>query len=199
MVICDGLIIFASLKQNTMKIREDMDESWGWGVKDYRKRLKELLAEAARLSSQVQEEGLEQMEKTEKEMEGLVAAIQNIKSELDEAVSWIRKAIEKSTGWTQRLSRGFAGSDDEYEKSIPTGQTEMKQLKKIEEELIALLNTSKELSTRMCVELKKIEKLINEKWEEAQAAKAQRKEEERLAAEEEERELEEAKKHSACT
>lgn len=176
-----------------------MYESWGWGVKDYRKRLKELLADAARLSSQVQEEGLEQMEKTEKEIEGLVAAIQNIKSQLDEAVSWIRRAIEVSTGWTQRRAKGFAGSDDEYEKSIPTGQTEMKQLKKIEKELAALLNTSKELSTRMCVELKKIEKLINEKWEEAQVAKAQRKEEERLAAEEEERELEEAKKHSACT
>lgn len=93
-------------------------------------------------------------------------------------------------------------SKTKYKKAkrkVSTGQTEMKQLKKKEKDLAEFLNTSKELSIRFCAELKAFEKMIAVKREEAEAARAQRKEEERLAAEEEKRELEEAKKHSACT
>lgn len=185
------------------EIEEEPDDSVG----QYKQLLNQLQEVAASLSIQAKGAVLEVLEKTVTEMRALDAAVQKIREELKKAVSEI---AESGTRWRsiRYIEKHSVGGN--YCKGIiepsSTGQPEMKQLKKIRKDLEALLSTSKELSSRLCAELKEIETMISNKRMEASAARSERKEErleikeqEKQAAEEERREWEEARRHSACT
>lgn len=198
-----------------MDALDEIEEEPEYSVEKLGQMLRELQEIVVSMSIQAKGAVLEELEETEKVMKELDAVVRKISMGLEKAVSDIVEGENKeadSAGTTKGRLVAAAGAIigafiilPYMEMAVPsTGQLEMKQLKKIRNELEALLNTSKELSSRLCVELKEIETMISNKRMEAAAARMERKEErlevkeqERLAAEEESREWEEARRAAA--